>query len=89
MAGKKGATAEAEVRSKDLLRQTYDIATQRLREARHEEFVKYRLEAAQELGVEWSPRLTPEQKAEREFDMLLEQFPHLADKLVAERVPDA
>lgn len=79
MAGKK--SAEAEVTEKDLLRQTYDMATQRLREAHREEFIGYRQDAATELGVEWQPRLTAEQRAERDFDALLAEFPHLKERL--------
>ena len=66
---------------KDPLRATYDMATQRLREAHPEEFVKFRKEAAEELGVEWEPRLTPEQRAEQDFDALLEKFPHLRERV--------
>jgi len=65
----------------NLLRKTYDVATQRLREQYPEEFRKLRQEAAEELGVEWTPRLTAEQRAERDFDSLLEEFPHLADRV--------
>ena len=64
-----------------LLRQSYDMATQRLREAHTDEFKKLRQAAAQELGIEWTPRLTPEERAERDFDKLLGEFPHLASRV--------
>lgn len=66
---------------KDPLRATYDMATQRLREAHPEEFTKLRKAAAEELGVEWEPRLTAEQKAEQQFEELLERYPHLRERL--------
>jgi hypothetical protein len=67
--------------TRDLLRKSYDMATQDLREAHHDEFVKLRKQRATELGVVWEPRLTAEQRAEQEFDRLLTEFPHLADRL--------
>lgn len=73
-----------ETETRDLLRKSYDMATQRLRKANEEDFIKFRREAAEELGIEWEPRLSQEQRAEQEFDALLEQYPHLADR-IAER----
>lgn len=66
---------------KTLLRQAYGMASQRLREEHRDEFNTLREEAAKELGVEWSPRLTPEQRAEAEFDDLIEAYPHLRERL--------
>ena len=74
-------TEEVTGPTKDQLRQTYDMATQRLRETHRDEFIQYRQEAAAELGIEWEPRLTAEQRAERDFDRLLAEYPHLKDRL--------
>jgi hypothetical protein len=76
--------ATEDTESKDLLRKTYDMATQRLREEYAEEFIDLRKAAAKELGVEWEPRLTPEQRAAQEFDSLIRQYPHLADRIPQE-----
>jgi hypothetical protein len=70
-----------ETEARDLLRKTYDIATQRLREKYHDEFVGYRQEAAKELGVEWEPRLTPEQRAKKEFEALIAEYPSLLEQV--------
>lgn len=37
-------------------------------------------------GIDWSPRLTPEQRAEQEFERLLAEHPHLASKISPEAV---
>lgn len=66
----------------NLLRKTYDVATQRLREQYPEDFIKLRQEAADELGVDWTPRLTAEQRAERDLDELLDEFPHLRERVL-------
>jgi hypothetical protein len=65
---------------KDLLRKTYDMATQQLREAHPEEFIDLRKTAAKELGVEWEPRLTAQQRAEQDFDALIQAYPHLLER---------
>lgn len=63
------------------LRKAYGTANTRLREAHREEFDNLYAEAAAELGVEYTPRLTAEQKAEQEFSALLREYPHLASKV--------
>lgn len=63
------------------LRKAYASATARLRAENREQFEKFYGEEAAALGVEYTPRLTAEQRAEREFEELLEQFPHLRDKV--------
>lgn len=73
--------ANEDTKNRDALRKTYDVATQRLREAYPTEFKQLRKEAAKELGVEWEPRLTPEERAEQEFDDLLDRFPYLRERL--------
>lgn len=65
----------------NLLRQAYGAATARLREAHRDEFDRYQVEEARSLGVEYKPRMNPEQKAEKQLAELLEQFPHLRDRL--------
>jgi hypothetical protein len=62
-------------------RKAYSAATRRLREAHKDEFNGFMREEAKRLGVDWAPRLTPEQKAEQEFDRLLEEHPHLRAKV--------
>jgi len=74
-------TDETEDDRKALLRKAYGTASQRLRENHREEFNDLRSTAAKELGVEWAPRLTAEEKAEAEFDALLDAHPHLRERL--------
>ena len=69
---------------KEKLRKAYGTATQRLRENHRDEFNTLYSEAAAELGEEWSPRLTDEQKAEAQFADLLTNYPALRDRLLAE-----
>ncbi len=63
------------------LQKAYTSATQQLRESHRDEFNDLYQKAAADQGVDWQPRRTPEQKAEAEFDRLLEDYPHLADRL--------
>lgn len=81
--------AENEAERKEALRKTYDVATQRLRERFPEEFIDLRKEAAKELGVEWEPRMTAEQRAEQEFNRLVTEYPHLAEQLRQREDQDA
>lgn len=67
---------------KNKLRTAYGQATQELRDNHRDEFNELYAAAAKEAGVEWSPRLTPEQRAERQYDALLAEYPHLADRTV-------
>ncbi len=62
------------------LGKAYTTATQELRKAHRDEFNDLYQKYAAEAGVEWSPRLTPEQKAEQEFDRLVTEYPHLAER---------
>jgi len=59
------------------LQKAYTRATQTLREQHRDDFNELYSKFAAEQGVEWQPRLTPEQKAEQELDALLDAFPHL------------
>ena len=68
-----------------LLRESYTVATQRLREAHLEEFNAFRQEEAKARGVDWTPRPTADQKARAELERLLAENPTLIDEL-AERV---
>lgn len=81
--------AESDAERKEALRKTYDIATQKLRERFPEEFIDLRKEAAKELGIEWEPRMTAEQRAEQEFNRLVEEYPHLAEQLRQREDQDA
>ena len=64
-----------------LLRQAYTAATSRLRDAHRDEFERLNQQESQNRGVDYTPRLSPEQKAEKELADLLERHPHLRDKI--------
>ena len=77
--------AEPEMTQEDRdrrLQKAYTRATQTLREMHRDEFNTLYSDNAREQGVEWSPRLTAEQRAEQEFDALVEAYPHLRDRAV-------
>lgn len=82
---KKGKEAESSAednKSRErLLRQAYGKATTELRASNQYEFNRLYAKHAKELGVEWHPRQTPEEKATAEFDALLEEYPFLRDRL--------
>lgn len=61
-----------------LLRKAYSQAGAQLRDLHKSEFNDLQRKAAAELGVEWSPTLTPAQKAAEAFDALLIEYPDLA-----------
>ncbi len=65
------------------LRKAYGSATARLREQYRAEFDSLYAQEAKALGVDHTPRLTPEQKAEKELADLLDRHPHLRSKLTA------
>jgi len=82
------ATPPAEMTSEERdkrLQKAYTAATQALREAHRDEFHTLYSKHAEEQGVEWSPRLTAEQKAKQEFDRLVRDYPSLLDQAA---VPD-
>jgi hypothetical protein len=64
-----------------IIRAAYTVAGRRLREAHHEEFLKYQIAECKERGLDWSPKESPEQRATAEFDRLIEQYPHLRHRL--------
>lgn len=72
-------TTEAD--RKALLRKAYAMATSSLRENHHDEFLDLQVKAAKDLGIEWEPRLSPAQRAVREFDALIAEHPFLKDRL--------
>jgi hypothetical protein len=53
------------------LQKAYTAATQELRQTHRDEFNDAYSRHASELGVEWRPRPSAEQKAEEQFDALL------------------
>lgn len=59
------------------LRKAYSTATTRLRDKYRTEFEAMQVAAAQELGVVYTPRQTPAQKAMAEFDALVAAYPAL------------
>lgn len=72
--------AEQDTERPGLLRKAYTAATTRLRESRRDEFDALYQEEARKLGVEYTPRLSPEQRAEEEIKERLTRFPHLAER---------
>ena len=63
------------------LSKAYNTASQTLRETHRDEFNKLYQEAAEALGVEWSPRLSPLERASQQMDTLLDEFPELRERL--------
>lgn len=63
-----------------LVTKSYGIALQRLKDAHIDEYNRLRIAAAQELGVEWKPQPTKEEKAEAEIRRLVAENPGLADR---------
>lgn len=70
-----------------VLRESYQAATKRLREAHLSEWNTFRVEEAKARGVEWTPPPTPEQKASAELDALLAANPHLLEELASKVKP--
>ena len=83
-------TAEMTAEDRDkALRKAYGTATARLRDEHRDEFNGYYSEAAKELGVEWSPRKSAEEKAAEEMERLLTEYPHLRQRIAPEAVQRA
>ena len=55
----------------------YNRASQALREAHRDEFNQLYSEHAASLGVSWTPRLKPEERAEQELLTIFDEFPEL------------
>lgn len=68
----------------NLLRKAYTTATTRLREQYRDDFDSLYSQAAEELGVTYTPKPKPEQRAEEQIAALLAEFPHLREKVVGE-----
>jgi hypothetical protein len=79
----------AEPTRAQLLNKAYGVASAALRDGHREEFNKLHQKAAHDLGIEWSPKLTAEERAAQEFDALLATFPHLAERLPVESDEDS
>lgn len=62
----------------DAVRKAYSHASSTLREKYRDEFNKIVKEKAKDLGYEWSPKKTKEEKAREEFEALLRDYPDLA-----------
>lgn len=64
-----------------LLTQAYGAATARVRDNHRDEFNRFYQEEAEKRGLDWKPKLTAEQKAEQTLLDLLDEFPHLSERL--------
>ena len=71
------------------LSKAYNDASQQLREEHRDRFNTLYSEAAARLGVEWKPRLKPEEKAEQDLLALFEAFPSLRERYMADQSVDS
>lgn len=76
------AGTTAEVTRDTLLRASYTETTKWLRSKHQDEFNRQRQAWLRENGVDWTPPLSEDQKAEAELASLLAKHPELADKVV-------
>lgn len=76
-----GETEEQKTERANKLRKAYSNATTRLRESYRAEFDSLYVQEAQQLGVNYTPKPSPEQKAEQELRALLEAHPGLRDRM--------
>lgn len=67
------------------LNRAYGKASQELRDRYRDEFNQLYGEAAREEGVDWKPRLRPEEKAEQELLTIFEAWPDLREKYAADQ----
>jgi len=77
-----------ETDNKTLIRKAYGAATTRLRDNHRAEFNDLMKKEAENLGVEWSPRPSADERAEQELLDLLAKNPALAAKYEKVREPD-
>lgn len=63
------------------LRKAYSTATNDLREQHRSDFNAFYTARAKELGFDWEPKKTPEERAADEISRLLSEFPDIADRL--------
>lgn len=82
-------TDEATNDKQKLQRQAYSKATTRLREAHRTEFDSLLSQEAEQLGIEYRPKPTPEQKARQQMQELLESHPHLREEFSETAQPDS
>jgi len=75
--------AEAAVKAKAVDKAKRDAAASlvRINQKMFNEMVQ---EDLAEQGIDWSPRLTPQQRAAEQMATLIQQFPDLANRLVVE-----
>lgn len=64
-----------------LIRKAYTTATSRLRDHRRDEFNEFMTEETKRLGIDWSPRLSAEEKAWKDVKAILSEHPDLAGKV--------
>jgi hypothetical protein len=83
--GKNNKAAEVDKAERErLLSQAYNVASQTLREENRDRFNELYASEAASRGVEWTPRLSPEEKAAQQMEQLLLEFPSLRDRFVSE-----
>lgn len=69
------------------LRQAYSLASQELRQTYQKEFNALRAKHSADLGVEWTPRPSKDEKARAELDRLLAENPTLVEELASRVSP--
>lgn len=75
-------TAEATKASRQaVLNQASAAAMATIKAENIDRFNELMIKEAQDRGEKWSPRLTPEQRAEQDLADLIARFPNLADKI--------
>lgn len=74
----KEPTPEAKARATKM-REAYGVATKQLREMHRGDFNRLYQAAAKELGEDWTPPPTPEERAAAQIEALYEQYPHLRE----------
>ncbi len=62
--------------------QATNAAYKRLKEAHPEEFNQYKAEEARQLGLDWTPRMTDQQRAEKKMREIADQYPDLVQQVV-------
>lgn len=73
-------TTERKEREK-LLGEAYTAATRTIRDKYRNEFNQQMKTEAKSRGIDWQPKLTPEQQAEQQLREILAAFPQLREKL--------
>ena len=73
-------SAEQKETRESALRKAYSAATNDLREKFRKEFNEFYGKRAKDLGYEWQPKPTPEERAADEVERLFEEFPSLRER---------